>query len=335
VKSACSLFRREARVSSHLYFFGTLLPFTSAAGFVRVGASEDFVLSNYPKTRKYLAAFAMLAALGCAFVALAALSAFPQARSADDSVTAALCPVVYPDDQTPAARGYHYAFFGNAFFINDQGYLLTVAHVLETFRDGGQPYILVNRPNSPPKLLQVSVIAKDLQHDVAILRASPNPFIGSYNVTFLPLAAGPIVRGQSVLALSLHPQRLRDAQSFESQREDSAPGTVLTFESTQLDKSASAANVFLLSHSVVKGQSGSPVLDADSRAVLGLVEGLWLRGTPVALTRSGPQANSTPGAAIPIEYALTLLKEHNISWRSIPTSPTSAPPLAPSSSRPR
>jgi len=24
----------------------------------------------------------------------------------------------YPDDETPAARGYHYTFFGNAFFIN-------------------------------------------------------------------------------------------------------------------------------------------------------------------------------------------------------------------------
>ena len=47
-------------------------------------------------------------------------------------------PVVYPDDQAPAARGYRYTFFGNAFFINDQGYLLTVAHVLETFRDGGR-----------------------------------------------------------------------------------------------------------------------------------------------------------------------------------------------------
>ncbi len=283
------------------------------------------------------------AATGAALAALAlawAVSPFAarltqaQTNSADDPASAALCPIVYPDDQSPAVRGYHYTFFGNAFFINDEGYLLTVAHVLETFRDGGQPYILVNRPNAPPRLLQVTIIAKDLQHDVAILRATPNPFVGSYNTTFLPLAAGPVVRGQSVLALSLHPQRIQDAHSFESQREDSSPGTVLTFESTQLEKSGPAANVFLLSHPVVKGQSGSPVLDADSRAVVGLVEGLWLRGTPVALAKSGAQSSSTPGAAIPIQYALSLLKEHNVSWRSVPTSPTSAPPLAPSSSRP-
>jgi hypothetical protein len=282
-----------------------------------------------------LGAFVVLAVAGACLVSPIVMAQTQAPTSSpNDSATAALCPVVYPDDETPAARGYHYTFFGNAFFINEQGYLLTVAHVLETFRDGGQPYILVNRPNSPPKLLQVTVIANDLQHDVAILRATPNPFIGSFTVASLPLAAGPVVRGQSVLALSLHPKRIQDAHSFDSEREDLSPGIVLTFESTQLEESAPAASVFLLSHPVVKGQSGSPVLDADSRAVVGLVEGLWLRGTPEGTAASRPPSSSNPGAAIPIEYAFPLLKEHRISWRSIATSPTSAPPLAPSSLRP-
>jgi S1-C subfamily serine protease len=300
-------------------------------------ASGDVVrLSFSGICRHNSAAIGTLAALAllCAVSPFATRLMEAQANPADDSASAALCPIVYPDDQTLSSRGYHYTFFGNAFFINDHGYLLTVAHVLETFRNGGQPYILVNRPNSPPKLLLVTVIAKDIQHDVAILRATPNPFVGSYKVASLPLASGPVVLGQSVLALSLHPQRIQDAHSYESEREDLSPGTVLTFESTQLEKSAPAANVFLLSHPVVKGQSGSPVLDAESRAVVGLVEGLWLRGTPVGLAKSAAPSTSTPGAAIPIEYALKLLKEHNISWRSVTTSPTSAPPLAPSSSRP-
>lgn len=260
------------------------------------------------------------------------------ANSPDDPASAALCPVVYPDDETPAARGYHYTFFGNAFFINDQGYLLTVAHVLETFRDGGQPYILVNRPYSPPRLLKVTVIAKDTQHDIAILRATPNPFGGNYSVAFLPLASEPAARGQAVLALSLHPRRLQDAQSFEAEREDSSPGTVLSYESTQLEKSAPPADVFLLSHPVVKGQSGSPVLALDSHTVVGLVEGLWLRGTPLSLAKSAAQPTGTPGAAIPIRYALTLLQQNNISGSSTarPT-PTSKPPSSTqsSSSQPR
>jgi len=282
------------------------------------------VLSDYPRTRNLRAAFTALSALS-ALATLAALSASPQAGSAADPATAALCPVVYPDDQTPASRGYHYTFFGNAFFINDQGYLLTVAHVLETFRDGGQAYILVNRPDAPSRLLKVAVIAKDTQHDVAILRASPNPFSGRYSVDFVPLSSEPAVPRQAVLALSLHPRRLQDAHSFEAQSEDSSPGTVLSYESTLLDKAGPAAEVFLLSHPVVKGQSGSPVLALDSHAAVGLVEGLWLRGTTLSLAKSAPPPSDTPGAAIPIRYAIALLEKQGISWHT-GTSSSIAPP---------
>lgn len=273
---------------------------------------------SFAKTRQRKAAIAALGVLtvmACVLRPFAARATQVQANSSDDSAIASVCPVVYPDDQSPASRGYHYTFFGNAFFINDEGYLLTVAHVLETFRDGGQPYILVNRPNSPPQLLKVTVIAKDLQHDVAILRATPNPFAGKYQVAFLPLASEPTAKGQFVLALSLHPQKLQNAYSFDSTREDSSPGTVLSYESTQLEKSAPAVDVFLLSHPVVKGQSGSPVLAVESHAVVGLVEGLWLRGTPLSVAKSSALPTSTPGAAIPIRYAIALLKEHNVSWR--------------------
>jgi trypsin-like peptidase len=270
--------------------------------------------------------------LACAFSPLEARPAQGQASSADEAATAALCPVVYPDDQEPASRGYHYTFFGNAFFINEQGYLLTVAHVVETFRDGGQAYILVNRQNAPPGLVQVTVVAKDLQHDVAILRAKVNPFAGKYSVKYVSLSTDAAVRGQSVLALSLHPQKLQDAHSFDSPREDSSPGTVLSYESTQLEKSASAASVFLLSHPVVKGQSGSPVLATDSRAVVGLVEGLWLRSSPGAIAKSGAQSNGTPGAAIPIQYAITLLKQHNVSWHSATSA--SSTPASPDAAKP-
>ncbi len=278
-------------------------------------------LSRTRHCRPAIAALGVLGAFACAFIPLAARQKPAQNISPDDSAIASVCPVVYPDDQSPASRGYHYTFFGNAFFINDEGYLLTVAHVLETFRDGGQPYILVNRPNSPPKLLQVTVIAKDLPHDVAILHATPNPFVSKYSVAFLPLAADAAVRGQSVLALSLHPQRLQDAHSFELQREDSSPGTVLSYESTQLEKSAPAVDVFLLSHPVVKGQSGSPVISTDSHSVVGLVEGLWLRGTPLSIAKSSALPTGTPGAAIPIRYAIALLEQHGIAWHPAKSSP--------------
>ena len=267
--------------------------------------------------------------LACALLPFSAAFANAQAKSVDnagDSASAALCPVVYPDDQTPASRGYHYTFFGNAFFINEEGYLLTVAHVVDTFRDGGQAYILVSRPEAPSRMVKVTVVAKDAQHDVAILRASPNPFSGKYNVSYVPLSPDPAVQGQAVLALSLHPRRLQDAQSFEVPSEDSSPGTVLSYELTKLDKTSPTAEVFLLSHPVVKGQSGSPVLGVGSHAAVGLVEGLWLRGTPLPAAKSGPMPSNTPGAAIPIRYAIALLQKQGIAWHtatSIPAAPAS------------
>lgn len=279
-----------------------------------------------------------LAVLACISVQPRAESASPPVNSSYQTAIGALCTIVYPDDQTPASRGYHYTFFGNAFFINEEGYLLTVAHVLDTFRDGGQPYILVNRPNAPPQLLHATIIAKDAQHDVAIIRAVPNPFAGKNAVAVMPLNSEPAVRGQAVVALSLRPKRLQDAHSFEYEREDTSPGTVLSFESTQLDKSGPAADVFLLSHPVEKGQSGSPVIETNTQAAVGLVEGLWLRGVSLPPDKKGSVPRNTPGAAIPIRYAITLLQQQGIAWHSavsVPRSPASSQSVHTPGDRPR
>jgi len=268
----------------------------------------------------------LAAVVVCLFCCLAA-GAASEDLADDTSLSAAVCPVVYQLDQSPSSRGYHYSFFGNAFFINEQGYLLTAAHVLETFRDGGQPYILVSRPNSPPRLLQAAIIAVDAEHDVAILRATPNPFEGKHKVTFLPLAPEPAIRGQSVIALSLHPPKLQNAHTFQATQEDRSSGEVLSYESTQLEKSAPSADVFLLSHPVTRGQSGAPVLALDSRAVVGLVEGRWLRSSAVSIAKSSSLSSSTPGAAVPIRYAIALLQRQSITWHTLTPQPTaSAPP---------
>ncbi len=246
----------------------------------------------------------------------------------DSALSAAVCPIVYQLDETPSARGYHYTFLGNAFFINEQGYLLTAAHVLDTFRDGGQPYILVNGPNSPPRLLRASVVAADSQHDVAILRATPNPFEGKYRVAFLPLSTVAPTSGQSVLALSLHPLKLQNAHTFEFPQEDHSAGEVLSYQSTQLDKSAPAAEVFLLSHAVSYGQSGSPVVGLDSHAVVGFIEGRWMRSNGVATTAANGPSASIPGAAIPIRHAIALLQHQHIAWHAGQLEPPNSVPAS-------
>jgi S1-C subfamily serine protease len=267
--------------------------------------------------------FWLAALLGGLFCCLAA-GAASEDPADDASLSSAVCPIVYQLDPSASSRGYRYSFFGNGFFINEQGYLLTAAHVLETFRDGGRPYILVSRPNSPPRLLQATVIATDTEHDVAILLATPNPFASKYKVTFLPLSAEPASAGQAVLALSLHPPRQQSAHTFEIPREDRSSGEVLSYESTQLDKSAPVAEVFLLSHPVSLGQSGSPVLGRDSRAVVGLIEGRWLRSSAVSIAKVSSQSTTVPGAAIPIRYAIAVLQRHSISWHEPHPLPSSS-----------
>jgi hypothetical protein len=284
------------------------------------------VIENLPmKPARHLALFSI--PIICAAAGLLAASPLDDSNG-DASLSAAVCPIVYRLDESPSSRGYHYTFYGNAFFINEQGYLLTAAHVLETFRNGGQPSIVVTRPNSPPQLIPIAVIAADAQHDVAILRATPNPFGSHSRVTYLSLGSDPAVVGQAVLALSLHPARLRDAQSFQSPVEDRSAGQVLSFETTQLEKSAPAAEVFLLSHPVTRGQSGSPVMAADSHAVIGLIEGRWLRNSIAYLASSKDSSASVPGAAVPIGYAISLLDQKGIAWRAAPRNADHSEPSA-------
>jgi hypothetical protein len=119
-----------------------------------------------------------------------------------------------------------------------------------------------------------------------------------------------------VIALSLHPPKLQNAHTFQAPQQDRSSGEVLSYESTQLEKSAPSADVFLLSHPVTRGQSGSPVLALDSRAVVGLIEGRWLRSSAVSIAKSSSRSASTPGAAIPIRYAIVLLRRQSISWHT-------------------
>jgi S1-C subfamily serine protease len=270
---------------------------------------------------------AWLIALACLFCCRLAAIAAPEEPAGEATLSAAVCQIVYQLDQSPASRGYRYSFFGNGFFINEEGYLLTAAHVLETFRDGGQPYILVSRRNGPPKLLQAAVIAVDAEHDVAILRATSNPFDSSYKVAFLALSSEPVSPGQPVLALSLHPPKQQNAHTFEVPREDRFTGEVLSYESTQLEKSAPASEVFLLSHPVNLGQSGSPVLSQSSRAVVGLVEGRWLRSSGLSIAKASAASTPTPGAAVPIRYAIALLQRQSITWHTPQASVSSLPAL--------
>src|SRR5215475_7143855 len=205
----------------------------------------------------------------------------------DAMLRAEVCPIVYPYDIAAGSQGVRYTFYGNVFFINAQGYLVTAAHVLQTFRDNGQPFILLDRPDAPTQTVKANIVAVDWTHDVAVLRATPNPFEGKFRVAFLPLAASRPVPGDSVVATALHPSNIRTASTYQVPLQDWSPAQVLGFVQTREEPSLPEIDLFLFSHEVQLGQSGSPVVLSTTHEVAGLVDGRWLRPSTFSLPAIG------------------------------------------------
>jgi Trypsin-like peptidase domain len=259
----------------------------------------------------------VFAAAMAGLVAIGAVGDSPAPPAAEADLASAICPVVYPLDESPSARGYHYIFYGNAFFINKDGYLITAAHVLSDLQDGGQPYLMLRLPEAPPRALKAEVVATDPQHDLAILRATPNPFAGRYQVSYLGLAETKPALGLAVLAAALRPSRLKDPHSFDAPQQDYSPAEVLQYASTSLSKSQANIELFLFNQEVLRGQSGAPVVSQDDqKAVVGIVEGRWLHPAAISTARATGSRTSSIGAAIPITYAIPLLEREHISWQT-------------------
>lgn len=227
----------------------------------------------------------------------------------------AICPVVYPLDETPSEKGYHYLFYGNAFFINEDGYLITAAHLLGSFRDGGQPHVLVELPSGERHLLKADVVATDSEHDVAILRATPNPFEGGYRVGFLPLATDRLEPGKPVFSISLRPSKLQEAYTFDAPLQDRSQGEVLSYQYTKTE-GGRQIELLLYSQKVIPGQSGSPVISEESGEAVGFIEGRWLHPTAIPFVTSPEQIDPSPGAAVRIHYAISLLQAQGIPWHA-------------------
>jgi len=261
--------------------------------------------------------FARLAFVCCLFLAKSVPAQQQTPLTPDATLRAAVCPIVYPDVQTPGNHGIHYTFFGNAFFINSQGYLVTAAHVLQTFRDGGQPYILVDRPNAPPQTVKANIIGIDWTHDVAVLRAVPNPFHGKFRVAFLPLASKRVVSGDAIIATALHPANIRSAYTYQMPVQDWSTADVLDYVQTHEESRLPETDLFLFTHEVQKGQSGSPVVLAATHEVAGLVDGRWLRPANMSLaTKTSLKYSGPLGAAVPIDYLIELLTKYSVPWTS-------------------
>lgn len=230
---------------------------------------------------------------------------------ADPALSAALCEVVYPLDQSPE-EGYRYMFLGNGFFIDNQGYVITAAHLLHYFRYGGEPYILVGSPESA-HMVKAPIVAADWDHDVAILHATPNPFQGDNKIAFLPLSPETPDPGSNVLADSLIPPDEKNAHTSAPPLEDFSQGEVVDYQFYS-EQGKGEQQLLLFDQQVVPGQSGAPLVSAGSHAVVGVIVGRWLHPTVAPSGPEGGHVTVSPGAALRIHYAIGLLEQHHVPW---------------------
>jgi outer membrane biosynthesis protein TonB len=255
-----------------------------------------------------------LFALACTF-SLSTIHAATENPADDTVLSDAVCPIVYPVDQSPSDRGYHYLFYGNGFFINEQRYLVTAAHVLSQLH-GGQAYILLHDPSGRSRFVRAELVILDRSHDVAVLRATPNPFDGPHTVRYLPLSSDWVAKSEDVLVPSTRPAKPLDAYTLDGSVADRSSGEVFDFTFFQLEKGRGDTELFLFNHQVRLGQSGAPVVARGSHEVVGLIEGQWLRPTSVSIPRAAESGTPGVGAAVPMHYAIALLKQKEISWHT-------------------
>jgi len=106
--------------------------------------------------------------------------------------------------------------------------------------------------------------------------------------------------------------------TFDALLEDRPAGEVIEYRFTQLDKGRPDTEIFLFNHDVLLGDSGAPVVSAESREVVGLVEGRWLHGGTMAMVNSTQKQTTGLGAVVPIHYAIALLQQRGIIWQGVP-----------------
>lgn len=235
------------------------------------------------------------------------------ADQADAAIKSALCQVVYPLDETPE-NGYRYMFFGNGFFINDQGYIVTAAHLLGYFRNGGIPYILVGPEEGPRRMVEAPIVAVDWDHDVAVLKAEPNPLLTDKKIGYLRISTETLVKGDGVMSASLRPPDTENAHSSLAPLEDSSRAQVIDYLFYR-DK-GEQSELLLFNQDVVPGQSGSPLVSAETNEVVGVVVGKWLHPTVIPSGANGGHMTMAPGAALRIHYAIGLLDQLHVAWNS-------------------
>jgi len=203
-------------------------------------------------------------------------------------------------------------FLGTGFAVADGSIIVTNEHVLQPILDNKnleQLAVFYHKDNED-KIIIVKEVASDNEHDVAILKltegALPPLKLGSiatvhegrlYAFTGYPMG----------MVLGLHPVTHRGIISAIS------PNIIPMLNSAQLNtkllrRLQEPYNVFQLDATAYPGNSGSPLYDPDSGAVIAVINKVFVQ-------ESKENILSKPSGityAIPINYVEKLLKDKGL-----------------------
>ena len=200
----------------------------------------------------------------------------------------------------PGAGEKKHECAATGFLINDEGYILTNAHVVEDARrclaaSPGAKILAKFGPGDGRTVEAVAcdVIAMDEDHDLALLKME-RPLPGGLHGISLRLRRVPVPVGTRVWVTG-HPSFRWQAKTYR--------GKVIARESAALsDKGSLRVEVLVLDIPLQRGASGSPVV-LESGEVIGVIE-------------RQRASNRLETVAVPIAVAIELLEAKGIRWLS-------------------
>src|SRR5262249_26773412 len=146
--------------------------------------------------------------------------------------------------------------------------------LLNSFRDGGQPHVLIELPSGQRYLLTTDMVATDWEHDSAILRARLNPFQSGYQMAYLALTTFQLDPSKNTISVSLCHSKLQTAYTFDTPVQERSEGEILSYQYTRTENGRQI-ELLLYSQKVIPEQSSSPVISQGSGETVGFIEGRW------------------------------------------------------------
>lgn len=254
-----------------------------------------------------------LQCLGGALLLAAGAGAGPMAHAGPVEIVAQTKPSVVVVGSYQPTQNPRFGFRGTGFAVGDGRFVVTNAHVVPEIPSdavGAFVAVLVRRGNGEsPEMRRATVVEVVRNNDLALLRIDGAP------LPPLTLAEpSQIAEGQSILVMGFP---LGGALGFTPVTHRGMISSITPIaspvaNSRQLNEQAIARlrrgsfDIYQLDATAYPGNSGGPVLDADTGQVVGVINMVFIKGSKeTALT--DPSGISY---ALPVRLVIELLQSH-------------------------